>query len=111
MKKINYSVSPGNPICSSKNERELRKDGDESNMSASDKSESPERFAVDSIKRVKDSSLQVLVENYLILNSSFIFIQIVHTPQKNTELITLSSRSRKYNQYAYNHEVWELPIV
>ena len=111
MKKINYSVSPGNPICSSKNERELRKDGDESNMSASDKSESPERFAVDSIKRVKDSSLQVLVENYLILNSSFIFIQIVHTPQKKHKINQPVQQISKYEQYAYIHEVWEVPIA
>ena len=93
--------------------KELRKCGDESHMSASDKSGSREGTAVDSIKRVKNNSLQILVKNKfsIKIKSPFRFIKIVHTPQQNTKLISLSSRSRKYEQYAYIHEVWELPIV
>ena len=111
MKIINYSVCRGNLICSSKNERELRKYGDEPHMRASDKSGSWEKIAVDSIKRVKNSSLQILVRKNLVLYSPFRFIQIVHIPKQHTKLISLSSRSRKYEQYAYIHEVWESPIV
>ena len=50
-------------------------------MSASDKSGSRERIVVDSIKRVKNSSLQFSVTNkILVFNFPFRFIQIVHTP-------------------------------
>ena len=81
-------------------------------MSASHKSWSRERVVVDSFKRVKNSSLQIAVtKKNLVFNSLFRFIQIVHTPQQNTKLICLSSRSRKYEQYAYIHEDWDLPIV
>ena len=111
MKIFNYLVSRGNPKCSSKNERELRKYGDESHMSASDKNGSRERIAVDSIKRVKSSSLQILVKKNLVFIYPIRFIQNVHTPQQNTKIFSLSSRSPKYEQYVYIHEVWELPIV
>ena len=91
--------------------KELRKYGDESPMSASDNSGGREKIAVDPIKRVKNSPLQSSVNKNLVLKSPFRFIQIVHTPQQNTKLISLSSTSRKYEQYAYIREVWELPIV
>ena len=81
-------------------------------MSAIEKSGSRERIVVDSIKRVRNSSLQISVtKKNLVFNSPFRFIQVVHTPQQNTELISLSSRFRKYEQYAYIHEVCKLAIV
>ena len=50
-------------------------------MSAMDKSGSRERIVVDSIKRVKNGSLQNLVtKKNLVFNSPFRLIQIVHTP-------------------------------
>ena len=62
MKYSNIQSTEGNEYAQVQNERELRKNGDESNKSASDKSGSREKIAVDSIKRVQNSSLQSSVK-------------------------------------------------
>ena len=84
----------------------LRNLGTESCVFMREESGSWDEIIVDSIKHVKNSSLQISVKKNLVLNSPFRFIQIVHTPEQNTKSISLSSRSRKYEQYAYIHEIW-----
>ena len=56
-------------------------------MSASNKSGTRERIVVDSIRRVKISSLQNSVtKKNLVFNSPFSFMQLVHTPNKTQNL-------------------------
>ena len=52
-------------------------------MSASDKSGSRERIAVGSIKRVKNSSLQISVKKIIIKFSLQIYPNCIHSPTKH----------------------------